>query len=430
MIYIDLPTISQGTNEQQLAEIRSYIYKSNEQMNATLANLTVDKIWEQTASALSASKNSESETDELVSKYRKIRDLIIKTADVIIETDERWEKAMSGSYLAKSQFGEYLLNTSVKINGTSTGFSQLYTYASELGSDYNNYKVYQQNFIKEGLLDDSEGIPVYGVEIGLLTSEFDVEENGEITTVTVDNNKKMRVTPTELSLWDSDIKVAYITEGAVYFPQAQITGGSININNNFTVNSEGVMTAKEGNYSGSISADSIITSLNEWSSYIKLTGGYIDTYYGGEITSRIGGQGQTFYNDAGVEMGKFSVSYYDGKLGLSTILKHGTGTFITLAGHYDSGTATNYIPDVVWSRGNTSEIQNNIYSDMGLHVNTPCYFHHSNVRDMNITSITSNGDSTTTGKIWVYCKGSNNTEFWAEMKVQNGLITSLYTEDL
>lgn len=263
MIYIDLPTISQGTTEQQLAEIRSYIYKSNEQMNATLANLTVDKIWEQTANALSASGNSKGETDKLVSQYQKVRDLIIKTADVVIQTDEQMKMAMSGSFLAKSQFGEYLLNTSVKIDGTSTGFTQLYTYSSQLGSDYNNYKVYQQNFIKEGLLDDSEGIPVYGVEIGLLTSEFDVEENGEITTVTVDNNKKMRVTPTELSLWDSDIKVAYITEGAVYFPQAQITGGSININNKFIVDSEGNLTAKSGEFAGNINInDNFIVDVN------------------------------------------------------------------------------------------------------------------------------------------------------------------------
>ena len=41
--------------EQQLAEIRSYIYRNNEQINATLSNLTIDKIWEQTASAISAS---------------------------------------------------------------------------------------------------------------------------------------------------------------------------------------------------------------------------------------------------------------------------------------------------------------------------------------------------------------------------------------
>ena len=426
MIYIDLPTIGQGTTEQQLAEIRSYIYKSNEQMNATLANLTVDKIWEQTASALSASSNSKSETDKLVSQYQKIRDLIIKTADTIIQTDEQMKMTMNGSYLAKSQFGKYLLNTSVELEGKSTGFTQLYTYASELGSDYDKYKIYQQNFIKQGLLDDSKDIPIYGIDVGLLTSEFEVD--GE--KVEVNSNKKLRITPDKLSLFEGNCEVAYIREEQIYFPKAVINGGSININDKFTVSSEGVLNAKEGNYSGDISADSITTSLNKWSNHIKLSNGYIDTYYDGEITSRIGGQGQTFYNDSGVEIGKFSITRYNGKLGLGTILKHGTGTFITLAGHYSSGTDTNYIADVVWSRGNTSEIQNNIYPEMGLHINTPCYFHNcdcnfrgSNVSRMNITEITSSGKTTKTETLEVMCRDSSGNQYWQTLTITNGLIT-------
>lgn len=433
MIYLDLPNISNsGTVEQQLAEIRSYIYRNNEQMNATLSNLTVDKIWEQTASAISASSGDNEEKSDILSKYQKIRDLIIKTADVIIQTDEQWQMAMNGSYLAKSQFGEYLLNTSVEIDGKSTGFTQLYTYSSELGSDYGNYKSYQQNFIKQGLLDDSGATPIYGIDVGLLTSEFTVtKEDGTTETVSVDSNKRIRITPVKLSLYDGNNEVAYIEENEIYFPKANISGGSINIGNgNFKVTSTGELTAKTGNYSGNISASSITTSLNNWSNYIKLSDGYLDTYYNGEITSRLGGQGQTFYNDNSVEMGKFAVSNYNGKLGIGTILKYGTGTFITIAGHYNSGNATTYVPDIVWSRGNTSEIQNNIYPEMGLHVATPCYFHNSNVTGMNILDIKSDYEPTITGRIWVRILRSDGSEGWSELKVRNGLITLLDTEDL
>lgn len=235
MIYLDLPTINgAGTVEQQLSEIRSYIFRSNEQLNASLSNLTVDKIWAQTASALSVANEDSEEKTDILTKYQKIRDLIIKSADIIIQADEQWQMAMNGSYLAKSQFGEYLLNTSVEIDGESTGFTQLYTYSSELGSDYGNYKSYQQNFIKEGLLDNAEATPIYGIDVGLLTSEFTVtKEDGTTETITVDSNKKMRITPTKLSLFDNDIEVAYISEGEIHFPKANITGGSININDNF-----------------------------------------------------------------------------------------------------------------------------------------------------------------------------------------------------
>lgn len=255
MIYLDLPNISNsGTVEQQLAEIRSYIYRNNEQINATLSNLTIDKIWEQTASAISASGGDNEEKSDILSKYQKIRDLIIKTADVIIQTDEQWQMAMNGSYLAKSQFGEYLLNTSVEIDGKSTGFTQLYTYSSELGSDYGNYKSYQQNFIKEGLLDDTGATPIYGIDVGLLTSEFTVtKEDGTTETVTVDSNKRLRITPVKLSLYDGNNEVAYIEENEIYFPKANINGGSINIGNgNFVVDSSGKMTALSGSFRGSI----------------------------------------------------------------------------------------------------------------------------------------------------------------------------------
>lgn len=433
MIYLDLPNISNsGTVEQQLSEIRSYIYRNNEQINATLSNLTIDKIWEQTASAISASGGDNEEKSDILSKYQKIRDLIIKTADVIIQTDEQWQMAMNGSYLAKSQFGEYLRDTSVQIGADSTSFTQLYTYSTDLRSDYDNYKTYQQNFIKQGLLDDTEATPTYGIDVGLLTSEFTVtKEDGTTETVTVDSNKRLRITPVKLSLYDGNNEVAYIEENEIYFPKANINGGSINIGNgNFKVTSTGELTAKTGNYSGNISASSIATSLNNWSSYIKLSDGYLDTYYNGEITSRLGGQGQTFYNDNSVEMGKFSVSNYNGKLGIGTILKHGTGTFITIAGHYNSGTATTYVPDVVWSRGNTGEIQNNIYPEMGLHISTPCYFRNSNVTGMDILDIKSDHCDTITGKIKVRCMDSKGSEFWSELEVHNGLITSLYTEDL
>ena len=430
MIYIDLPTIGQGTSEQQLAEIRSYIYKSNEQMNATLANLTVDKIWEQTASALSASSNNSNETDELMSQYQKVRDLIIKTADIVIQTDEQMKMAMNGSYLAKNQFGEYLLNTSVEIDGKSTGFTQLYTYSSELGSDYGNYKTYQQNFIKEGLLDDSGTTPIYGVEIGLLTSEFEVELDDKKTNVTVDKNKKIRVTPTELSLWDSDIKVAYVTEGEIYFPSARITGGSININNNFKVDSEGNLTAKKGTYSGDISASSIIASINGWSNYVKLEDGYIRTYSDGVLASQYGGTGQTYYTDGGLPIGSFGLTSYNGKKGLANVLNYGAGTFITIAGHYKFGTDTTYYPDVVWSRGDSNIIHNNIYPEEGLHISTPCYFHGSDVQDINIVSITSDGYTTRSVKTQVKCMDSDGNEYWATMEVRNGLITALFGEDL
>lgn len=384
MIYLDLPTINgSGTTEQQLAEIRLYIYRSNEQMNATLSNLSIDKIWENTASALSAANSgNQDEEKALMTQYQKIRDLVIKTADVVIKQDESLQMAMNGSYLAKSDFGEYLLNTSVEIDGNSTGFKQLYTHETQLSSDYGNYKTYQQNFIKEGLLDDTGATAIYGIEVGLLTSEFTVvDEDGKEKVIEVDSHKKLRVTPTELSLFDNDIKVAYITDGAIYFPKANITGGSIDIGGgNFKVDSSGNMTAKSGTFSGTLSADSLITTFNSYTcGVLKLTDNKMISYEpdedGGYKSCEYGGMVQSYFNDSEFKIatfGKHKSSEYN-TTGIATMLYEHHGGYNILNSHLFRQKDSVYINyDLVWTYGSDSTyITHNIYDEEGLHFNTP-----------------------------------------------------------
>lgn len=248
MNFIDLPNIGNGTAEEQLAQIRSYIYRNNEQLNATLANLSVDKMWEQTASALSASNGDIVEVNkDLMSRYATIRDLVIKTADVVIQSDEKFTSQMNGNYVAISDFGKYLRDTTLDISGSSVGIEYLYNYASQLETDLDNYKVNQTSYIKQGLLDESGASPIYGVEVGLLSDSF--EYNGKV--IDTRSNLKTRITPTEMSWWAENKKLFYLDKDSVYFPYAKITGGSINIGNGtFTVDSFGNVNAISGTIGG------------------------------------------------------------------------------------------------------------------------------------------------------------------------------------
>ncbi len=405
-------------------------------MNATLANLTVDKIWEQTANALSASGNSKGETEKLVSQYQKVRDLIIKTADTIIQTDEQMKMTMNGSYLAKSQFGEYLLNTSVEVDGTSTGFSQLYTYASELGSNYDNYKIYQQNFIKQGLLDDSESVPIYGIDVGLLTSEFEVERNGVIEKITVNSNNKLRITPDKLSLFEGNCEVAYIEKEQIYFPNAVISGGSIDINDGkFKVTSEGIVTAKEGNFSGTLATNSLTASWNKWSNGgIKLENSQINTYYLGEQIFSISPNKIAFYklysDGSSLEMANFQRFQYGNHAGLGIKLEYPLGSFFTIA--KDSDDSLGYAPLITYSRGALEHISgdNILKYGEGLNIETPCYFHNSEVRGMNIKEISSDGYTTRSVRTWIKCIDKNGNEYTSEIKIRNGLITYFDGDEL
>lgn len=435
-MFIDLPNIGAGSVEQQLSEIRSYIYKNNEQLNGVLANLTIEKFWEQTGTALSVSGTAEEQEDALRTQYQKIRDLVIKTADEIYQTDKRMNAVLSGNYLAKGEFGEYLLNTEVEVNGASTGFEQLYTYSTELGSDYGNYKLYQQNFIKEGLLDDSGATPIYGVEVGLLTSEFSVD--GEV--VSVDSNKKIRITPDELSLWQDSYKVAYISSNKIYFPNAVIQGGSIKIGNNFAVDSDGEMTAKKGSFSGSLSSESVVTGINKYTPRIK-----IDTYgvssldSDGVPTVTLGDKGLVFnQRDTGSDTVFGLMTFTPSQLYSSLTGKTASGINMCLEDNYNASylalthmSNNNIYYDLVFNKFSSTNAHPTLYKQFGLHFGTPSYYYGQSINNANLVSCTTNGVSTKTGSTIIKCVDANGNEYTTNLYVQGGLITGFVShEDL
>ncbi|MCM1545314.1 MAG: tail fiber domain-containing protein, partial [Ruminococcus sp.] len=186
---------------------------------------------------------------------------------------------LSGQYLAKSEFGSYFEKATVDIEGTPYGITQLYEYSAKISTDlgeaennfqtvtdglgkditavgkeidsvsqsFEDYKVYTRHFIKEGYLDTTTSNPVFGIDIGLLESTFTVD--GKIISNSVP--KKIRITPDKMSFYSGSYEVAYIKETAIYFPNANITGGMLNIGNDtFTVDNEGNMKATSGTIAG------------------------------------------------------------------------------------------------------------------------------------------------------------------------------------
>lgn len=429
MIFLDLPNINgKGTPEQQLAEIRSYIYKNNEQINTALSNLTIDKIWEQTASAVSSAGQSEDETPKILKQYQRIRDLIIKTADVVAQSDEKMEMAFNGSYLAKSQFGEYLEKTKLTIDETSVGITELYEYHTDLQSDLNNYKTDFENYIKRGLLDNTGAVPIYGIEVGLLSSNIDVDGQ----TIPISENFRTRITPNEMSFWEGDTKVAYLRDDAIYFPAAGIKGGSININDKFMVSSTGEMTATSGTFGGTLDASSVTikssvqTAWNNCSNnYIKLDSNKLKFYsYSFDDSSiqqtfQIAEESISFYKRDGVdkvmaELRRNHFYYNNSHWGIELSLKTGIGEYFSLgypytlngANYYEYGFT--YVPPVATGAESMPFPFN---GGEGLYIDAPIHvFYHNRTNNTYIRYNTVADDSFTIG----------NTTY----HIRNGLITT------
>lgn len=241
-----------GSGEQQLLGIKKYLFQLTEQLN--LADWSASAVFTEAGKAIDAASlqgAGENETANKLSEYSALRSLIIKTADYAIGNSEQINIKLESSLKAISDFGTLTEDLSNKISLAADGIEQLYDYSAGINNEQGEWSVGSKQYIKTGLLYYDSGLPVYGVGVGIISTKF--ENNEEV--IDIAQNKLATFTAEEIAFWQQGSKVAYITAGAINFPAAHITGGSINIGDgNFTVTNNGVLTATGVNISGTINA--------------------------------------------------------------------------------------------------------------------------------------------------------------------------------
>ena len=112
-----------------------------------------------------------------------------------------------------SSLGALQNNTNNQITATNANLTNLTNL-------FNSFKTETSAYIKSGIVDYNGAIPIYGIAIGqnLVTTI----NNGE----TVIQKQKFRsiFTATKLGFWQDNTEVAYIADGKLYIPTAQILG--------------------------------------------------------------------------------------------------------------------------------------------------------------------------------------------------------------
>lgn len=246
----ELPLIEEDKSvEQQLRQIKSFLYRQAENLNYNLKNSDVVSLWKQTAEALSVAENDEVEQlrrDE----FKALRGLIIKSATSVVKNEESFSAFLKGDYEAQSEHGVFSEQGSIYINGNPYTIGQIYKYQSEIVTDVNRYKTELEGYIKTGTLERDTSNPVFGMEIGYNKDTYTV--NGKV--YQNENPAKIRITPTKIGFYQGNKEVAYLQNSAIYFPAAHITGGSIKIGDNFSVDNSGKMLASQGTFKGSVYA--------------------------------------------------------------------------------------------------------------------------------------------------------------------------------
>lgn len=282
-LQIAYPEIA-GSGEQQLFGIKKYLFQLTEQLN--LADWSANAVFTEAAQAVDAEKGAgtgENETAGKLAEYSALRSLIIKTADYAIENSESINLRLKSSMKAISDFGKLAENLQNDITVASDGVNQLFGYTAGINNDKGTWSVDTKQYIKTGLLYYDSGLPVYGVGVGIIDTTL--TNNEEV--IDIAKNKLATFTASEIAFWQQGLKVAYITAGAINFPAANITGGSINIGGgNFSVTSGGLLTAKGANISGTITATAgTIGGCSIINGTLKVGSANIDNISANQITS-------------------------------------------------------------------------------------------------------------------------------------------------
>lgn len=211
------PNITAGTPEGKVAQMQSYLVQLVGQLQYALY------VVEKEEAAVTASRQETVKTlspeAEAQNTFNSIKSLIIKSADIIETYYEEINRKLDGVYVAESEFGTYKEETSQTITENSESIEQMFVSIQEILSsveEIENLMVQTNAYIKSGLLAyDSQGLPVYGLEIGQRNTI-----NGEEVF-----DKYARFSSDKLSFYDkNDIEVAYISDYKLYITNAEITG--------------------------------------------------------------------------------------------------------------------------------------------------------------------------------------------------------------
>ena len=214
-IQIPMPNITAGDDARRLRQIQGYLYRMAGQLQWAFDTL------ERTGS-VSGTVITQPQTprkSDPQSTFGEIKNLILKSADIVESYSQEITRRLEGVYVAQSEFGSFREETALVLEEGSQIIRQLYTNLQEITGTVDGLydsSLATNAYLKSGLLESrADGTAVYGLEIGQTNSV-----GGETVF-----DKFARFTADRLSFFDSnDVEVAYISDYKLYITNAEITG--------------------------------------------------------------------------------------------------------------------------------------------------------------------------------------------------------------
>jgi hypothetical protein len=238
---IRYPNITGLSEREQLSQMKSYLHQLVDQLQWAFNTIDTSSNSSSIINPIPRSAASPPKSADAQASFDAIKGLIIKSADIVEAYYEEISSRLEGIYVAESDFGVFVQQTSQETERTSTMSEQKFTNIQRISDELSNslrtmktdvdnslegikgaieninYTLVSVNAnIKPGLLYyDENGIPVYGLEVGQRTMIDGVEVF----------NKYARFTSDRLSFYDqNDNEVAYISDRKLYINHIEIKG--------------------------------------------------------------------------------------------------------------------------------------------------------------------------------------------------------------
>lgn len=197
-----------GSAQEQLQQLKNYLYQLVEQLNNTPA---------ETLRAVPGVTVPVTKEKTPAQTFAELKGLIIKSADIVEAYADRIEKRLQGSYVARSEYGDFVRQTENTITATDTRIQQDLTHLEQVVTGLQTLQNQTSGYIRTGLLYYAgqtdplpEGTPVYGVEVGQ-------ESGGQF-------HRFGRFTAYGLTFYDENgTPAATISQGKLKIPQAWVT---------------------------------------------------------------------------------------------------------------------------------------------------------------------------------------------------------------
>lgn len=220
-IDIRFPNINSPTTEGQMAQMQSYMHQLVEQLNWALNTVTNAQNGN-TSNVVINKPKEEISPEEAEDTFNSIKTLIIKSADIVRAYEQTMRTEYNGEYVAVSDFGTYMENTTKVVEDTSKYTNEVYTNVQSITNASGNGRldnleddVKNTNaYIKRGLLGYLERLKkdVYGIAVG------QTDDNGAYT-------KYAWFISEGLCLFDENgYEVAYISQNKLYIKDAVFLG--------------------------------------------------------------------------------------------------------------------------------------------------------------------------------------------------------------